>query len=977
MTLNTEVATYTPRDFTELNFVRMLSGSCGNSSTATGNRASIVVGRLTYAIDNPSVTNDFDIIVSGMKIANSVQAICVPRYGIGTADIVQNGTSVQDVSFTQESSSQDLGNVKAWDFMQAQINIITTSTSVGKNWFQSSEINLGGGSAINFDGYTNLTRSAELRQVPDSALTDATLWLDAIPRYFQRFSAQLAKNSILEPVSVIVKGNQTRDENRLMIVGPTCHIMATLVGFCALLSIVIIITLPKNCLMNTNPTSILGTAWTATEATSLLLRLRDQGLGKSQAIQQRLGTAAYALSQPRPNIFKLLPDHSSSRIRSLSSSRSTKSRRGGKYALTLHPASRALFLLTLSGGIVTLEVLLRLSQKNNGIGPSNLSQYLQYSWTVVPSIFFTAMASVAGSIDVATRSLVPFLALKKGGSLVEMIDFELLDGSRPRMLTKGLKARSWPAVFAIAAFSVSSTFTIFSGSLYRNQYRPINLSTTLRANTSFNWAAPSSTSPVPYFYSDGSYVLVSSLILGHNGSFQPFTYKDLAFPSLVLEESALIYTNEDGTSGSNGVTVVANLPAVRSRLQCKLYSGEQIRTNLTLNYTATGDTTYSSSKTYRVPNPLRMDIDDENCLAWDSVEYMASTIMIPTLKEGMGDGEVTFGVSSGEKYGEANSGEGWVGGCGTILYAWGRVAVDANGKSKVDAYALGCNETVEVVDAEVHFNSTALSAAHRQNNILIDWQITWPNKPPVPDEDSARLADSQPDFARGSYYNRIVGPAITDSARVYDNFFALLTSSPWAVPDPDLANAAAVDKVVAAIRAQHGLVRATYIDSFFRGPVDESSPDVTSFGALVSPNTLLYSANATIIPGRSRVMQDLQSTRLLQTLLAVTLALSLIAWCFMLRTDVIVGSPTNIARKLALAAGGNLFGEVLPCGSENLETEKIRHREDCKFIIGWRSPDATRGKEERFGIWALTAEEVEKIRARQAKGSRWKLWKRR
>ncbi|KAI1128173.1 hypothetical protein F5Y10DRAFT_292209 [Nemania abortiva] len=900
MTLSTEVATAEPRNFTSLNFVRMLTGSCSAASFSVRNRTSIIVGTLDYTIDNPNEPDTSKIRVSKIRISTSAQAICVPIYSIKTIGLVQNGTS-EDVGLIPESNSRNISNLEAWDFVLAQVNII--NRGLGSQSDQDWEIDLGDGSAMNFNAYTSLVRSSELRQIPNSELTNATLWLDAIPRYFQKFSAQIAHNSLLKPISTTIIGNQTRNTDRLIVVGLTCHATAALFGLCTLLSIVIIVTLPRNSSMTTNPTSIIGTAWAATEAPSLLLRLRDQGLGKSEVIQQRLGTAAYVLSELRPNVFKLLPDHRSSKIGLLHSSKPKLPRRDGKYALALHPVSRSLFLLSLSGGIVILEVLLRLSQRNDGIGPSNLSQYLQYSWTVVPSVFFTAMALVAGSIDTATRSLAPFLILEKGGSFSETVSFDLLDGSLLRLFFKGLKAKYWPAAFTIAALEIAAVFNIFAGLLYVNVNVPTKLNTTLRANTTFG-----------------------------------------------LEGIQVSYGSPIGNpvQNSGGKDI------------CKLYSGDQIRTNLTMDYIAAGDNPYAyESETYRVPNPLRMDIDGEDCLVNHSIEYVASTIMIPTLQEGMNEGEVTFGVSSGERYGELNYGNGWVGGCGTMLYAWGRVAVGPNRKSTVDAFALGCSETFEVVDSEVHFNGTSL---------MID-----STRPPIPNEDSARLADFQLNYTHDNSYWQIVGPPGTDPALVFDNFFGLLTSSPWAIPAPYLANATAVEKVVAAIHAQHGLVRANYIDAYFRVLVNKSSPDAAPIGVHVSPNTFVYRANAALLPGRPRVVQNLWATRGLQALIALTLIFSLMAWSLMPRTNVIAGSPTSIARKLALAAGGNLF-EVLPGRPGHLGTEELRHKKDCKYIIGWRSPDGSRGSRERFGIWALTAEEIEKMKARRVKKDGWSLW---
>jgi hypothetical protein len=84
MTLSIDVATQKPRHFNLLNFVRMLSGSCNNSTFTSRNRISIMVGRLDYTNDNLNEADVSKVRVSGVRITNYVQAICVPRYNIKT-----------------------------------------------------------------------------------------------------------------------------------------------------------------------------------------------------------------------------------------------------------------------------------------------------------------------------------------------------------------------------------------------------------------------------------------------------------------------------------------------------------------------------------------------------------------------------------------------------------------------------------------------------------------------------------------------------------------------------------------------------------------------------------------------------------------------------------------------------------------------------------------------------------------------------
>ncbi|KAJ8130916.1 hypothetical protein O1611_g2713 [Lasiodiplodia mahajangana] len=859
------------KNFTSVNFVRMLTGSCDSPTIAMRERMSIIVGRIVYTVDSPDEAGESNYRVSNIKLANSGQAMCVPRYDIRKVNFIHHTTSAEEVSSVQDINPRTLNKISAWDFVLAQIGIIDNSTVQDQIWGTYTE----NGLAISFDNFAASARSSELVQVPYAELTDFTPWRQAIPAYFRKFSAQIAERSLLEPSPEVVMGNRSQFENRLIISGPICHTMAALLALCILHCAIIVFTLPRDSQMPTNPTSVLGTAWMAIGATSLLLRLRDQGLG-----------------------------------------------------------------------------------------PADLHQYIQYSWTVVPSIFFTAIALMAGSIDGATRSLQPFLAMKRGGSFPKTLDLDFLDGSLPRMLLSGLRTRTWPSVFAITAFLVSSVFMIFSGSLYINQYTPIRFATTLRANTTFgsrNNVGPSWTEIDDSLELAASETAVaSSLIIGRNGSFPPFIYKDLAFPSLVLDKSPWIGIPEYDESNSSALEIVAEVPAVRSRLHCNIYSGDQIRTNLTMNYTTTG-----LDVAVQVQNPLRIDIDGEGCFIDASVETSASTVIIPTPQESVKGGEMTFGSSSGDNLipfpTDSFPRYGLITGCDLVTYVWGHVAFDPKGKNTVNAFALGCNETLEIVNTKVHFKSASL---------IIDT-----NQPPVPDETSSQRSILKQRPRQALFYKDLVQPKNADPSQLLSPFFSHLVLSQRTILASDLANATAVEKVAAAIRAQHELISSVAIDQDYRLNIDNSSLDEARPGARVSPRTFLYAANASILPGRLRVMQDIWPTRVLQGLLAATLASSLMAWWFMPRTDVIVGSPTNIARKLALAAGGNLFEEVLSCDLMYEEIDRMLKSSDRIFTIGWRSPAGSTGKE-RYGIWVLSPDEMEELRQGEVKEASWIPWKR-
>lgn len=158
------------------------------------------------------------------------------------------------------------------------------------------------------------------------------------------------------------------------------------------------------------------------------------------------------------------------------------------------------------------------------------------------------------------------------------------------------------ALATTAMLVVGSLFTIFSGSLFQALAVPNSGLVALRANQSFV-LSPSGNSD----YNDkadgaGS---ISSLILESNLSYPSFTYRDLAFPQLVLDTPG----DSNSTFDLSTVTIEATVPAVRSKLDCRLYDSSKHRFNHTRNYTLL-DT----------HNPLGVWIAGEECRLFPQYE---------------------------------------------------------------------------------------------------------------------------------------------------------------------------------------------------------------------------------------------------------------------------------------------------------------------------------------------------------------------
>lgn len=199
--------------------------------------------------------------------------------------------------------------------------------------------------------------------------------------------------------------------------------------------------------------------------------------------------------------------------------------------------------------------------------------------------------------------------------------------------------------------------------------------------------------------------------------------------------------------------------------------------------------------------------------------------------------------------------------------------------------------------------------------------------------------------------------------QLFDAFASLLTISPYALTPEDMGNPDKTQQVEDAIKFQYGILQTQHLHTRERCSAERANATLPNHAA-TSPgditDALTYPAVVAVPNGNHRVVQDPVSTYILEGLLAVVLILTLVSWAFSLRPGVLPRSPTSIANVLFLAAGGNLL-EFMVKDIDGGRPEKDSFNKYI-FWLGMRrvcGPDGV--KQERFGIWVLTAEEFEVI----------------
>ena len=589
--------------------------------------------------------------------------------------------------------------------------------------------------------------------------------------------------------------------------------------------------------------------------------------------------------------------------------------------------------------IVALEVLLRRSKSKYGLADIKDEDKSIFWITSAPAALLGLVAFYYSNVDNTTRTLSPFVNLKRGKPFRQTVALDLLDKSRPRIVWTAITVGDFAVISSTMVTMVGALLAIFASSLYKPTPVPITARASIATMDYFSMSGLVATTDDQCVDCNPD-TISASLILGANLTYPPWTFEDLAFQTLDTNATDQIFSADQGAD-LHEMVVSLTLPALRPRLSCRVYPNDEIKMNLTLNG-------YEIQGTH---HPLRIDAAGESCIRGPGGRdrRKESNIMVPTADpwnedsilghSGISD-EISFGVGAGNRGGL----------CSDWFYAWGTLADPNTNKTTVSSIgAVGCNETIEVVDVRLQLHGSKL----RIN----------PDHPPEVDESSARDAGIES-------LNRDLYPFLVNatSSGLLDPFFSLLVNSRYAIPLSRLADPSASDEIVMAIHKHHGIIRTQNLnfalrtkltDGTLSGFEDHGDGELvktkipSAFGESLSPEEAVPSieGEARTVNTRSRtrrVVQNRPTTIILQTLLSVMLFFAGLSWVFS-RDDRVPRAEEllSIASMGSLLVDGDLF-EYLPHEAEWMRPEELENmfKEEgvpLAFAMGWSGVKRKRG----------------------------------
>lgn len=694
------------------------------------------------------------------------------------------------------------------------------------------------------------------------------------------------------------------------------YLITAFLGLVLILVILLIALVPSQGFLPRDPTTMVGFGAVVAHSHPFVECLHGMGAATTEAIQARLLGSTYSsgaeghekLGDSNLAYFHIFGGKAPPR--SLLPRRFDPSR--WQRPVPLHGLIRLLYVVVLCTIILGFEISLRASQRYDGLRAIDGDRYYM-AWTAAPALVLLLVASYLISIDWWTRLLAPFAHLSRRASFDKTIGLNLLNTSSAVALWRASVIRDVAAWAAVLGGLIAPLLVVTSAALFEPVSIESSERTLLPANDFFpNSIEDSSEDPVCTQCTNDT--TMAAIILNTNTSYPPFTFADLNFPTLTLDDKI----------DDDSLKIAVRLTAIRPNMTCTLHLFDDIVSNLTLNV-KTGD---------KATDLLYVDVSGEDCqadgnrtkidVAGDSVE------------------NDIFGVGLGRTKASPQ--------CSDWLYIWGKLEEDSEKRSLMDISALACNETVESVETDVTLQGPELR---------ID-----PTYPPVPDEKTAKnssVAIPELDYSLLSD-DFAEGPV--------DQFFALLLASGQIDTESSFGNepSSATQRMQSAIVSQHGIIRAQSLNFKSRRHLSESGTfPMTDNGRIASgvdPSAPVSRAvpivSGSLMTEKIRLRQDAIATRILQGTAGAMLVLHLVCWMFR-RGPRLPRAPTTIASMTALLVDGDLL-KLLPRGAQWQEYSEIKStfgEGDAaqKFEIGWdhyRPPrpgprQKPRG-EGRFGI---------------------------
>jgi len=730
--------------------------------------------------------------------------------------------------------------------------------------------------------------------------------LEEVSRTFYRaMAAQIIHNGLVKPKVTQTSGSVVFNENRVLVMQSPLRVLQVCLGFLVVIATAMVVLGPDDGSPSQNPSNIMTIANVMNNSQILRRSLHHTGALPYELLVEKIrGNRYYSLQNHEQDIAievhndKLCPTASKGQIEGASESLLGVSDPQTVSFWKPFPNiwSKIPILCLIGAAIIVLEVLLHISQKNDGLGNAVEDGRTHYLWTTLPSFIMMLISLFIGSLDANTRVLAPYACLQNAkGVSFETLRTNFIDALRLTNLLRSTQTRNIAIFSTTLAALIASFLTVVTSGLYSAMEVPHTTNANFTQETVFISPSYPSTKADMSDFSTVNYILMENL------TYPQWTYETLAFPELSVKDHLNWTTSED-------VYADLHVPAIRGYSHCVFGTGSALNSSVR-HY-------YGRPRYYELL-PAAIEFDEP----MPDKDIFTVSVNPPELAcplRGSNSSELTlrssreydlavdgyFGVMDFPACYPTKASEWKV----LTSYTWGYF----ENYTMHHISSMSCAGKVESVDTLTRFK-------------LPDFVIP-PDHPPIPDESTAKhlphidgLMDlngmNNIEFQKSSH-RRI-------ETMNLDNFFTPLVEGKYKIPKEWLGSPQFDMKVQQAIRRQESIFKAQVLKTYARVAANGTLNNKPLVGNLTSLNNL-------------RVLQDKASTRVLEAMLGLVLFLSILGSVFMNTDRVLPKSPGNIAAVGSLLADSNIL-QFSTFTEQSSSHALLRH---CRVYLGWVEDDS-------------------------------------
>jgi hypothetical protein len=372
--------------------------------------------RISYWANSTDLTA---LIGPTETMANVTGILYTPQYGIGRAIVIQNTTATDQQSvdiIPVDAGSRQLTGLSSWDVAEGVLSAIDyqSQTYNGSQLAYSVSSNPVSvhNEYVSVDAFVGLFMSAN-PNIPIYAYIDPRTLIAASKRTFKFLAAQMAHQNLMTPVQQVIKGSFTDHVDRMMVQELPLCVMQGLLSATILMTIIVGLLIPRHALLG--PANCIGFSISVLHrSTPALEPLGGSGVYSMDRIRQivsfyRFQTDISEFDQrPELRVLRTIKRSTDPVFQTYKRSDWNLTREKWWQPLAFGLSVMSFTLLMPLIYIVALEVLLRYSDKHQGLVDLQLGSRYQYTWLFGPTLLLVLVATLFNMLDFEIENIHPF-----------------------------------------------------------------------------------------------------------------------------------------------------------------------------------------------------------------------------------------------------------------------------------------------------------------------------------------------------------------------------------------------------------------------------------------------------------------------------------------------------------------------------------------------------------------------------------------